>query len=368
MLLEILLNYLPRRGNSLGMESEFTLQGRRIEAADLVWLQNWIDQNPEWSRKQIARELCQSWAWVDGRGRLKDFAARSLLLKLEARGQVKLPTLRVNYRRARPKAPGASRSWRWFLPLFPRREERAGERRPVSSARLPLSPTLSPSDGEREKPPAHYGPTNNFGMHGKAPSLERWEEPPGWTASLVEISPVRLEKIEAGSPAAKRWAYYLERYHYLGFRVVGENLGYLARDRQEREVGCLLFGAAAWRCAARDRRLGWSSQERQKQLSRVVNHTRFLILPWVRVKHLASCLLGEVARRIDGDWRQSYGHGVDWLETFVDRDQFRGSCYRAANWECVGQTQGRSRQDRDHQLRVPVKDVYLYDLKSRRRR
>jgi hypothetical protein len=88
--------------------------------------------------------------------------------------------------------------------------------------------------------------------------------------------------------------------------------------------------------------------------------------PWVRVKHLASHLLSQAARRIDADWRQRYVHGVDWLETFVDRGRFRGSCYRAANWECVGQTQGRSRQDRDHQLQVPVKDVYLYDLKRRR--
>jgi hypothetical protein len=286
------------------METETTLQGRRIQAGDLAWLQGWIDQHPEWSRKQIARELCRRWDWVDGRGRIKDFAARSLLLKLEGRGQVKLPALRAQYRRVRPKPTG----------------------------------------------------------------LEQWEEPAIWTASLAEIAPVRLEKIQAGSPAAQRWAYYLERYHYLGFRVVGENLGYLACDRQERDVGCLLFGAAAWRCASRDRRLGWSSQERQQQLGSVVNNTRFLILPWVRVKHLASSLLGAVARRIDADWRQRYGHGVDWLETFVDRERFRGTCYRAANWEWVGQTQGRSRQDRDHQLRVPIKDVYLYDLKSRRSR
>ena len=286
------------------MELELTLQGRRIQRGDLAWLQSWIDENPDWSRKQIARELCRRWNWVDRRGRLKDFAARSLLLKLEGRGHVTLPTLRTQFRRVRPK-------------------------------------------------PA---------------SLEPWEEPPAWTALLPELAPVRLEQVEAGSPAAKRWAFYLERYHYLGFRVVGENLGYLATDGQGRDVGCLLFGAAAWRCAARDRRLGWSSQDRQQHLWSVANNTRFLILPWVRVKHLASCLLGEVARRIDADWRQRYNHGVDWLETFVDRDRFRGSCYRAANWECVGQTQGRSRQDRDHQLRVPVKDVYLYDLKSRRRR
>jgi hypothetical protein len=227
-----------------------------------------------------------------------------LLLKLEGRGQVKLPALRTQFRRVRPKVA----------------------------------------------------------------SLEQWEEPPTWTAALAEIAPVRLEKIQAGSPAAKRWAYYLDRYHYLGFRVVGENVGYLACDRQERDVGCLLFGAAAWRCAARDRRLGWNCPERQERLWSVANNTRFLILPWVRVAHLASHLLGQVARRIDADWRLSYGHGVDWLETFVDRERFRGSCYRAANWQCVGQTQGRSRQDRGHQLQVPIKDVYLYALKSRRSR
>lgn len=286
------------------MESERTVQGRRIGPGDVAWLRSWIDGNPGWSRKQIARELCRQWNWVDGRGRLKDFAARSLLLKLESRGQVTLPALRTQFRRERPKVS----------------------------------------------------------------ELEGWEEPSMWVASLGEIAPVGLEKVVAGSGEAKRWAFYLERYHYLGFRVVGENVGYLARDREGRDVGCLLFGAAAWRCAPRDRRLGWSAAKRQERLWSVVNNTRFLILPWVQVKHLASSLLGAVARRIDADWRQSYGHGVDWLETFVDRERFRGSCYRAANWECVGQTQGRSRQDREHQLQVPIKDVYLYEVKRRRGR
>lgn len=286
------------------IETEFTLQGRRVKPEDILWLQSWINENPEWSRKKIAQQLCLRWEWIDGRGRLKDFAARSFLLKLAHRGLIKLPQLRTQYRTVKRKP---------------------------------------------------------------AP-LEKWKEPPAWTASLAAISPVRLEKIEPGSPAARRWSFYLERYHYLGFRVVGENLGYLAIDGKERDVACLLFGAAAWRCAPRDRRLGWSSEVRQQQLHRVVNNTRFLILPWVEVKHLASCVLAKAARRIDADWHQRYGHGVDWLETFVDRDRFWGSCYRAANWECLGQTQGRSRQDRDHLLRVPIKDVYLYDLKNRRNR
>ena len=284
------------------MDLEIELQGRRISATELGWLSDWIEEHPQWSRKRLARELCQRWQWVDGQGRLKDFAARSLLLKLDARGVVKLPALRLHYRR----------------------------------------------------PPRGV------------PTWESWEEPVAWEASLLEISPIRLERVMPGTEANRRWRFYLHRYHYLGLAVVGENLGYLARDAQGREVACLLFGAAAWRCAPRDRALGWSSQERKERLSRVVNNTRFLVLPWVRVKYLASWVLGQVARRIERDWQHKYGHGLDWLETFVDRERFRGSCYRAANWRWVGQTQGRSRQDRDHQLRVSVKDVYLYALKKRR--
>lgn len=289
---------------SCDVDTEIELQGRRISALELSWVAGWIDGHPQWSRKRLARELCQRWQWVDGQGRLKDFAARSLLLKLEARGVVKLPPLRL-YNRRPPRG---------------------------------------------------------------APTWESWEEPTAWEASLSEVSPIGLERVIPGTQADQRWRFYLHRYHYLGLAVVGENMGYLARDAQGREVACLLFGAAAWRCAPRDQALGWSSQERKEGLLRVVNNTRFLVLPWVRIKCLASCVLGQVARRIEADWQDKYGHGVDWMETFVDRDRFRGSCYRAANWRWVGQTQGRSRQDRDHQLQVPVKDVYLYALKKRRGR
>lgn len=284
------------------MAAEMVLQGRPINPAEMAWLAGWINEHPQWSRKRFARELCQRWEWVDGHGRLKDFAARSLLLKLEARGLIKLPPLRLyNQRKSRPP-----------------------------------------------------------------PAWESWQEPARWEVPLSQIAPVRVELMVAGSAASRRWGFYLERYHYLGLRVVGENIGYLAIDREGRDVACLLFGAAAWRCAARDRKFGWSSEQRQQGLERVVNNTRFLVLPWVGVKHLASHVLGQAARRIDKDWQQKYGHGIDWLETFVDRDRYRGSCYRAANWECVGQTRGRSRQDRDHQMQVSVKDVYLYAVKKRR--
>ena len=173
--------------------------------------------------------------------------------------------------------------------------------------------------------------------------------------------------VKAGTADQRAWAFYLSRYHYLGLRVVVENLGYLVRDQREREVACLLFGAAAWYCAPRGRALGWGPQERRERLGEMANNTRFLILPRVRVPHLASHVLGRVARRIDGDWRERYGHGLRWLETFVEREDFVGTCYRAANGQCVGQTQGRSRQDRELCVRVPVKDVYLYALGGARR-
>lgn len=190
-----------------------------------------------------------------------------------------------------------------------------------------------------------------------------WAEPEVVQGGLREFGPVRVEVVPAATPAAKRWAGYVARHHYLGLHVGGENLRYLAQDAQGRDLACLLFGAAAWQCAPRDRHLGLTAAQRRAGLQRVANNTRFLVLPWVRVPGLASHVLGQVARRIDADWQAKYGHGLDWLETFVERGRFAGTCYRAANWQCVGQTTGRSCADRYHTLRVPVKEVLLYLLR-----
>jgi hypothetical protein len=284
------------------VERDLIVQGRSLRPEEIGWLAQWIEAHPQWSRKRLARELCECWCWRDHQGRLKDFAARSLLLKLEARGHVRLPVLQVQKRRARP-------------------------------AVVPLSD---------------------------------WQQPEPWAGRLGQIRPVKLEPVRAGSETAVRWAFYLDRYHYLKLRVVGENWGYLAVDAHGRDVAAVLFGAPAWRCAPRDQYLEWDDTKRREQLHRLANNTRFLILPWVRVPHLASHVLGAVARRISADWQLKYGHGLDWLETFVEHERFAGSCYRAANWRCVGQTAGRSRQDRDHTRRVPLKDVYLYRLGGRR--
>ena len=152
-------------------------------------------------------------------------------------------------------------------------------------------------------------------------------------------------------------------YHYLGYTgPVGRNMGYWVHDAQGRELACVLFGAAAWRVQARDAFVGWTDAQRQARRHHVANNTRFLILPWVRVPHLASHVLGRVLRRLRRDWHAKYRQPLDLVETFVEQDRFAGTCYRAANWTGVGVTQGRGRQDRHRRQRVPVKAVYVYPL------
>ena len=179
---------------------------------------------------------------------------------------------------------------------------------------------------------------------------------------LSEISPIRVVLVE-GSGDAGLFRSLLQQYHYLGYSgPVGENLRYLVFDRHERPLACLLFGAPAWRVACRDRFIGWDHRARVQGLERIANNMRFLILPWVRVAHLASHLLGQVRRRLSTDWLIKYGHPIDLLETFVEVDRFRGTCYLAANWIRVGQTTGRSRNDRHKRLCLPVKSVWLDPL------
>lgn len=269
-----------------------------MDAQQLSWLRAWVSEHSDWSRKRLARELCRLWEWRDGQGRIKDFAARSLLLKLEARGLVTLPALRQLMRRAR---------------------------------RRPQAP-------------------------------EGFVEPSLIEETLGGLQPLEVIGVEAGTPLARRFAYLIDRYHYLGFHVVGENMGYLIRDRHQRELAALLWGAAAWKCAPRDQYLGWSAAQRQAGLSRIANNTRYVIFPWVQVRHLASHVLGRVGRRIQADWQRKYAHDLDWLETFVQVDRFAGTCYRAAGWQAVGLTTGRSRQDKERQLQVPRKSVWLLPL------
>jgi len=277
------------------------IQGRIVTPEILSQVRGLIAEQPGWSRRRLALELCRQWQWHNAAGQIKDMAARSFLDKLEARGWIELPP------RQRRRGPG-------FAPRL---------------AALPPSPSVEVNE------------------------------------SLAQLRPLQWQVFSGRQAPAARFNAYLARYHHLPYRsTVGENLGYLVQDRQGRDLACVLFGAAAWKTQPRDAFIGWSAAERQAHLDRVVNNSRFLILPWVRVPELASHILGRVARRVARDWQAHYGHAVVLLETFVERDRFRGSCYRAANWRHVGQTQGRTRQDRQHRLQAPVKDVFVYPLQS----
>jgi len=182
--------------------------------------------------------------------------------------------------------------------------------------------------------------------------------------SLSDLEPVSIQLVEDAGLLGL-FQCLLVRYHYLGFRsTVGENMKYLVFDRQQNPLVCLLFGSAAWKCAPRDDFIGWNAETRKGNLKFLTNQMRFLVLPWVRVPHLASHILGRVARRINGDWMKKYGHPIYLLETFVERDCFQGVCYQAANWICVGQSTGRSRNGHPG-LKVPIKDIYLYPLIKR---
>jgi hypothetical protein len=181
------------------------------------------------------------------------------------------------------------------------------------------------------------------------------------TEPLSSLQPLQLLDISLEAHSAL-FAWLLARYHYLSFKQpVGENMAYLAADRHGRPLACLLFGSVAWSCAVRDQHIGWNVKQRRERLHLLTNNHRFLILPWVQVPCLASHLLGMIAGRLSQDWQAKYGHPILLLETFVDR-RFQGTCYRAANWLRLGQTTGRTRNDRHKCIEAPVKDVYVYAM------
>jgi hypothetical protein len=182
--------------------------------------------------------------------------------------------------------------------------------------------------------------------------------------SLSAVQPVGLVNARSCSEDERLFNYLLKTYHYLSFsRPVGQNMKYLIRSADGVVPGCLLFGAAAWKCEDRDRFIGWGATNREANVNLLTNNTRFLILPWVHIKCLASHVLSQVVRRLSVDWLERYGSEVTLVETFVDTSRYLGTCYQAANWRYVGQTKGRTRQDRHTRIRVPVKAIYLYPLR-----
>ncbi|MEA3254078.1 MAG: DUF4338 domain-containing protein [Chloroflexota bacterium] len=287
------------------MNTETIIQGRLIGPAEVGLIRRLLHEHPDWHRTRLSQELCAIWNWRNGLGRIKDMAARTLLLKLEQRGLVVLPP-----RQRMPNNAARNRSLR----------------------RIDHDQTLIAD-------------------------------------SLRNLMPLSINRVEKGTDDLAIFKSLIVQHHYLGLRnTVGENLKYLIRDRRSRLVGALLFGSAAWQTQPRDTFIGWSVSARRSGLSHITNNTRFLIPGWVRVPHLASHILSRVSRRLDADWQEKYGHRIHLLETFVDRDRFRGTCYRAANWICVGQTQGRTRNGPRGAPPAPIKDVYVYPLNKHFRR
>ena len=278
-----------------------TVQGRQLSPGDIDDIRKFIREHPGWSRRRLSIELSERWDWRNEVGRLKDMSCRNLLLKLHRRGLIQLP---ASTRRA-----------------------------PHLNARIERKFTVDESAVE---------------------------------CSLGDLGAVSLFPVHDDPGRCRLFQHLLRTYHYLGYgHHVGENIGYLAADSAGRPLGCLLFGAAAWKVQARDEFIGWRIGQRRRNLLCLTGNTRFLILPWIRVKCLASHLLSQSLRRLNRDWPLRYGHEVQLVETFVDRSRFAGTCYRAANWRLLGQTSGRTRQDREHRIKVPRKDLYVYVLNRR---
>jgi len=281
------------------------VQGRQIGGVEIAEIKGLIEANPRWSRRRLSEVLAQRWQWYSASGQLKDMAARTLMLKLHRRKLIGLP--------------------------------------------------------ERRRTPFRRGPSLN-------PELFDAVVPAPIVTDLASLLPLKVQVIGRKHPDYLQFQRYLAQHHYLSYRgPVGENLGYMIRSRTGVDLACLLFGAAAWQCAPRDRWIGWSAQQRAAGLAFIANNSRFLILPWVGVRHLASHILSQIARRIDADWQVRYRHRLYLLETFVQPDRFRGASYQAANWVQVGRTTGRTRQNprhRDNAVHAPAKDIYLYPLGS----
>jgi hypothetical protein len=285
----------------------FILQGRRLGPSELSQVAELIARNPGWSRYRLSGELALRWDWRSSSGQLKDMAARTLLLKLEERGLIRLPARR------------------WASP--------------------------------------------NRMRHKQVPALDPSVSQQPIQTPLANLQPLELREVSAEFPAERGlFESLLHHFHYLSYRgPVGANLQYLARERTGRPVACVLFGAAAWQCADRDQQIGWDAATRAARLHLLANNSRFLVMPWVQTAGLASHVLGLVVRRIGTDWQRKYAHPLYLLETFVERQRFEGTCYHAANWIRVGQTKGRTRQDTPdgQHYAAAIKDIYLFPLDRR---
>lgn len=257
-----------------------------------------IAENPTMGRTKLSVILCEMWDWRSPNGQLKDMSCRDMLRALDKAGKIVLPKSKSISRRADV---------------------------PMKIKHL---------------------------VHDETPVV----------GSLKDLRPLYV-KVVSSSDELIQFKSYIDQYHYLGFdRYVGEHLAYMVCSRDGVALSCLLFGSAAWACKERDAFIGWDMQQRKHNLNMMTNNSRYLILPWVRVPHLASHILSLITKRINTDWEQKYGHPIYLLETFIETGRFKGTCYKAANWIRVGSTTGRGRDGGHHRAILPVKDIYLYPL------
>jgi len=281
------------------MELNFTCSGRNITAKDIEHIKEVIAQNPDRSRRFLSQEVCRQWNWRQPNGVLRDMVCRGLMLKLHRSGLITLPP-------------------RKFIPKNPFIER--GQPAVVDVDRTPVETELK-----------------NIKQDIK----------------LCQVKKTKSEKL---------YNSLINEHHYLKHVYpIGENLKYIAMLK-ERPVACVGWTSPPWYIGKRDRFIGWSAEVRKKNLHLMAYQTRFLILPWVRVPHLASFLLGLNARIISSDWEKVYNHPVYYLETFVDTERFKGTCYKAANWIYLGDTTGRGKLAPTHKKTKSIKAVMGYPL------
>jgi len=280
------------------METLLQYRGRAVTRKDAAFIRDLIVAHPALSRRALSKKLCEEWGWVQPNGQLRDMVCRGLMLALHRAGHIELPPVR--------RVP--------HNPLARRRTPA-----PVEIDRTPIE------------------------------------------CSLRDLGPLTIVQVRRTSEEPLLGS-LIETHHYLGYtQPVGEHLKHLVYAG-DRPVACFTWSSAPRHLGPRDRFIGWSAEARRRNIRFLAYNSRYLILPWVRVPHLASHLLGRMARRLSGDWEQLYGHPVHFVETFVHSERFRGTCYRAANWVYLGQTTGRGKDDQTHRPNRPLKDVLGYPL------
>jgi len=286
-----------------GMEVVLTFRGRRVTDGDVAFIRERIAANPQMSRRALSEKLCEAWHWVQPNGHPRDMVCRGLMLALHRAGHIDLPMVRCT-------------------------------------------------------------PPNPLGCRARPARVEL--DRAAGRGELADVGPLRFRQVRRCQEEAL-FNGLIEEYHYLGYtQPVGEHLKYLVYGHGgERPVACLAWSSAPRHLGPRDRFIGWSAEARRQNIRFVAYNTRFLILPWIEVRFLASHILGRMVRLLPGDWQRVYGHPVYFAETFVDPTRFAGTCYRAANWVLLGRTTGRGKADQTNQPNRPLKDVLGYPLSKR---